>query len=75
MRKGNTVSNLPRIAIEFIRVDAEDAEIYRANGAESLTRIGWYFRADDDVWYGPYPDRGQAVLASKTSLAKAGRQA
>ena len=58
--------------IEFLRVSQEDAEVYRAHEADALTREGWYFRADDDVWYGPYHDRSQAVLASKTSLA--GRQ-
>jgi hypothetical protein len=56
--------------IEFLRVSHEDAEIYRAHESEALCRAGWYFRADDDVWYGPYPDRGQAVLASKTTQEK-----
>ena len=58
------------MAIEYLRVSAADAEVYRAHEAESLTREGWYFRADDDVWHGPYYDRGQAILASKTTLAK-----
>jgi hypothetical protein len=56
--------------IEFLRVSKKDAEVYRAYESDALCREGWYFRADDDVWHGPYHDRSQAVLASKTSLAK-----